>query len=76
MALTTKRSTNLHGMCSWNAQKIAKSLKLYGAGQDMLADAFSGNVKGMGPGVAGMEYTTLPGVEKELKKRREPIPGE
>jgi len=31
---------------------LAKRLKLYGAGQDMLADAFSGNVKGMGPGVA------------------------
>jgi len=28
----------------------AKRLKLYGAGQDLLADAFSGNVKGMGPG--------------------------
>jgi fructose 1,6-bisphosphate aldolase/phosphatase len=36
--------------------KIAKSLKLYGAGQDMLADAFSGNVRGMGPGVAEMEF--------------------
>jgi len=36
--------------------KIAKELKLYGAGQDMLADAFSGNVKGMGPGVAEMEF--------------------
>jgi fructose 1,6-bisphosphate aldolase/phosphatase len=35
---------------------IAKELKLYGAGQDMLADAFSGNVKGMGPGVAEMEF--------------------
>ena len=35
---------------------IAKDLKLYGAGQDMLADAFSGNVKGMGPGVAEMEF--------------------
>ena len=35
--------------------KVAKSLKLYGAGQDLLADAFSGNVKGMGPGVAEME---------------------
>jgi fructose 1,6-bisphosphate aldolase/phosphatase len=34
---------------------IAKSLKLYGAGQDMLSDAFSGNVKGLGPGVAEME---------------------
>ncbi len=35
--------------------KVAKSLKLYGAGQDLLSDAFSGNVKGMGPGVAEME---------------------
>ncbi len=34
---------------------VARRLKLYGAGQDLLADAFSGNVKGMGPGVAEME---------------------
>ena len=36
--------------------EVAKSLKLYGAGQDLLADAFSGNIKGMGPGVAEMEF--------------------
>jgi len=35
--------------------EVAKKLKLHGAGQDMLADAFSGNVRGMGPGVAEME---------------------
>jgi len=35
---------------------LAKKLKLYGAGQDLLSDAFSGNVKGMGPGVAEMEF--------------------
>jgi fructose 1,6-bisphosphate aldolase/phosphatase len=35
--------------------KLAKKLGLYGAGQDLLSDAFSGNVKGMGPGVAEME---------------------
>lgn len=35
--------------------QVAKRLGLYGAGQDLLADAFSGNVKGMGPGVAEME---------------------
>jgi len=35
--------------------KIAKKLKLHGAGQDLLSDAFSGNVKAMGPGVAEME---------------------
>jgi fructose 1,6-bisphosphate aldolase/phosphatase len=35
--------------------QVAKKLKLHGAGQDLLSDAFSGNVKGMGPGVAEME---------------------
>ena len=38
------------------ATEVAASLKLYGAGQDLLSDAFSGNVKGMGPGVAEMEF--------------------
>jgi len=33
-----------------------KELKLYGAGQDLLHDAFSGNVKGMGPGVVEIEF--------------------
>ncbi|KPV65418.1 MAG: Fructose-1,6-bisphosphatase [Candidatus Bathyarchaeota archaeon BA1] len=37
------------------AVRKALSLKLYGAGQDMLKTAFSGNVRGMGPGVAEME---------------------
>ncbi|MEW6034107.1 MAG: fructose-1,6-bisphosphate aldolase/phosphatase [Chloroflexota bacterium] len=36
--------------------QIARSLKLHGAGQDLLADSFSGNVKGMGPGVAEMQF--------------------
>ncbi len=36
--------------------EVAKVLKLHGVGQDLLADAFSGNVKGMGPGVAEMEF--------------------
>ncbi len=36
------------------ATKVAKEKKLYGAGQDLLKDTFSGNVKGMGPGVAEM----------------------
>jgi fructose 1,6-bisphosphate aldolase/phosphatase len=34
--------------------EVAKKLKLYGAGQDLLSDAFSGNVKGLGPGCAEM----------------------
>jgi fructose 1,6-bisphosphate aldolase/phosphatase len=36
--------------------QIARDLKLHGAGQDLLADAFTGTVKGMGPGVAEMEF--------------------
>jgi len=35
---------------------VAKSLKLYGAGQDLLKTAFSGNVKGMGPGVCEISF--------------------
>ncbi|OPL10126.1 MAG: fructose 1,6-bisphosphatase [Firmicutes bacterium ML8_F2] len=34
----------------------AKEQGLYGAGQDLLSDAFSGNVKGLGPAVAEMEF--------------------
>lgn len=40
--------------------KIAKKLKLHGAGQDLLSDAFSGNVKAMGPGVAEMAIEERP----------------
>ena len=39
---------------------LAKRLKLYGAGQDLLADTFSGNVKGMGPGVAEITFVERP----------------
>ncbi len=49
----------VHGL-AWEAfqkaTEVAKSLKLYGAGQDLLVDAFSGNVRGMGPGVAEMTF--------------------
>lgn len=40
-----------------DATEIARKLKLYGAGQDMLATAFTGTIKGMGPGIAEMEFT-------------------
>lgn len=36
--------------------EVAKKLKLYGAGQDLLGDAFSGNIKGLGPGIAEMQF--------------------
>lgn len=46
---------------AWDAFKagteVAKELGLYGAGQDLLKDSFSGNIKGMGPGIAEMEIT-------------------
>jgi fructose 1,6-bisphosphate aldolase/phosphatase len=53
-------SKKVHGL-AWKVftqtTKKAKDLKLYGAGQDILSDAFSGNIKGMGPGCAEMEFT-------------------
>lgn len=39
---------------------VARRMHLYGAGQDLLADAFSGNVRGAGPGVAEMEISERP----------------
>jgi fructose 1,6-bisphosphate aldolase/phosphatase len=49
---------DIHGL-AWDAfqsaTKVAKELKLYAAGQDLLSDAFSGNVRGLGPGVAELE---------------------
>ncbi len=42
------------------ATEIAKKQGLYGAGQDLLKDAFSGNVRGMGPAVCEMEFEERP----------------
>lgn len=39
---------------------IAKKYGLYGAGQDLLSDAFSGNLRGMGPGYAELELEERP----------------
>ncbi len=39
---------------------VARRLHLYGAGQDLLADSFSGNVRGAGPGVAEFEIVERP----------------
>lgn len=39
---------------------VARELGLYGAGQDLLADAFSGNLRGMGPGFAELEFEERP----------------
>jgi len=49
---------------AWNAfmaaSDEAKKMHLYAAGQDLLSDAFSGNVRGQGPGAAEMEFEERP----------------
>jgi fructose 1,6-bisphosphate aldolase/phosphatase len=49
---------------AWDAfrdgTEAAQEQGLYGAGQDLLVDSFSGNVKGMGPAVAEMEFEERP----------------
>ncbi|MDX1811757.1 MAG: fructose-1,6-bisphosphate aldolase/phosphatase [Gammaproteobacteria bacterium] len=49
---------------AWDAfitgTEVAKSQGLYGAGQDLLKDSFSGNVKGMGPAVAELAFEERP----------------
>ena len=63
--------THTHGVdnqsihkLAWDAfmagTAVARQEGLYGAGQDLLKDSFSGNVKGMGPGVAEMEFEERP----------------
>ncbi len=60
-------SPEIHGL-AWEAFKkateVARELGLYAAGQDLLSDAFSGNVRGLGPGVAEMEI---------VERKSEPI---
>jgi len=52
-------NATIHGL-AWEVfercTQTARDLKLYGAGQDLLSDAFSGNIRGMGPGVAEMSF--------------------
>lgn len=61
LVITHKRgsgSSEIHEL-AWNifssCAEVAREMRLYGAGQDLLSDAFSGNVRGMGPGCAEME---------------------
>lgn len=53
----------VHGF-AWDtflaATEVAKRLHMYGAGQDLLADAFSGNIRGLGPGIAELEFEERP----------------
>lgn len=53
------RHSGIHRL-AWDAfvegTRIAKQQGLYGAGQDLLKDAFSGNVHGLGPAVVEMHF--------------------
>jgi fructose 1,6-bisphosphate aldolase/phosphatase len=62
LIMTHQKGTNgyeIHKL-AWDTfvsgTELAKKMKLYGAGQDLLNDAFSGNVRGEGPGLAEMEF--------------------
>jgi fructose 1,6-bisphosphate aldolase/phosphatase len=57
------RDERIHKL-AWNAfvegTAVAKGQGLYGAGQDLLKDAFTGNVHGLGPACAEMEFDERP----------------
>ena len=57
------RNERVHRL-AWDAfvagTAIAKEEGLYGAGQDLLKDSFSGNVHGLGPAVAELEINERP----------------
>lgn len=57
-------SSKIHIDFAWKAflaaTKIAQAQGNYGAGQDLLVDAPSGNVRGAGPGVAEIEFELNP----------------
>ncbi|ADN51017.1 fructose-1,6-bisphosphate aldolase/phosphatase [Vulcanisaeta distributa] len=59
-----ENNPDIHGL-AWSifkeaTENIAKKVKLYGAGQDLLKDTFSGNIRGLGPQVAEMELEERP----------------
>jgi len=58
-----KGSEKIHHL-AWDAfvagTKVAQEQGLYGAGQDLLKDSFAGNVRGMGPAVAELEFEERP----------------
>ncbi len=66
LIMTHERSEEdeqVHGF-AWDVfqatTEIAQRLGMYGAGQDLLSDAFSGNLRGMGPGYAEMTFRERP----------------
>jgi fructose 1,6-bisphosphate aldolase/phosphatase len=58
-----KVDTRIHRLL-WDAfyagAETAREQGLYGAGQDLLSDAFSGNIRGMGPAVCELDFEERP----------------
>lgn len=58
-----RNNPEIHAL-AWEAfrqgTEVAKAEGLYGAGQDLLKDSFAGNVRGMGPAVAEIEFDERP----------------
>ncbi len=50
-----------------SATGIAQKAGLYGAGQDLLVDAPSGNIRGAGPAVAEMEFEHNPAKDNKVR---------
>ena len=50
-----------------NATSVAQEYGLYGAGQDLLVDAPSGNIRGAGPAVAEIEFDHEPGKTNKVR---------
>lgn len=50
-----------------HATDIASEHGLYGAGQDLLVDAPSGNIRGAGPAVAELEFEHTPGKSNKVR---------
>lgn len=58
-----EQNEKVHGF-AWEVfqatTEVAERLGMYAAGQDLLSDAFSGNLRGMGPGYAEMTFHERP----------------
>jgi fructose 1,6-bisphosphate aldolase/phosphatase len=54
-----ENNSEVHGLAFkafQTAAQAAREMKMYAAGQDILKDAFSGNIRGLGPGAAEIEF--------------------
>lgn len=66
LTMTHDKGENDEGVhkLAWDAflaaADVARKMGLYGAGQDLLVESFSGNIRGMGPGIAEITFKERP----------------